>query len=71
MTVVSTVTRVRADADGQLTAECRRCRLHLEQLPGADVEQALSALDRAHAADGTEHDRGLPQGWRAARPTGS
>ncbi len=64
MTVLSPVTRVRAGADGQLTAECCRCRLHLEQLPGTDVEQALSALDRGHAAGAAQHDPGPPTGWR-------
>lgn len=46
--VLSTATRVRATGDGRLTAECRSCRVHLEQLPGADVERALAAFDQAH-----------------------
>lgn len=65
MKVLSTATRVRAAVDGQLTAECRDCRLHLEQLPGTDVGRALAALDRAHGQD--VHLRDLPWGWRPAR----
>jgi hypothetical protein len=65
--VLSTATRVRAGADGQLTAECRPCLLHLEQLPGTDVERALSAFDEAHAPGDAAHDCSLPWGWRATR----
>jgi hypothetical protein len=70
--VLSTATRVRAGVDGQLMAECRPCRLHLEQLPGTDVGRALAALDEAHAPGDAPHDRNLPWGWRttrAARPS--
>lgn len=63
--VLSTATRVRAEVDGRLTAECRPCLLHLQQLPGTDVERALRAFDDAHG--GASHDRALPWGWRAAR----
>ena len=64
MTVLSTATRVRAGVDGRLTAECRTCRLDLEQLPGTDVERALRAFDAAHGEP--PHARTLPWGWRAA-----
>lgn len=67
MKVLSTATRVRAGVDGQLTAECRACRLHLEQLPGTDVGRALAAFDRAHAPGQDTHVRDLPWGWRPAR----
>jgi hypothetical protein len=70
--VLSTATRVRAGVDGRLTAECRPCRLHLEQLPGTDVGRALDAFDAAHAPGTVPHDRNLPWGWRtqhAARPS--
>ena len=67
---LSTDTRVRADADGRLTAECRPCRVHLEQLPGADVERALAAFDATHAgADDVPHDSAVPWGWRRAAPS--
>ena len=69
MTVLSTATRVRAAVDGQLTAECRSCDLHLEQLPGTDVERALAAFDRAHAPGQVTHLRDLPEGWRRASPS--
>ena len=69
MTVLSTATRVRAAVDGQLTAECRSCHLHLEQLPGTDVERALAAFDRAHAPGQAAHQRDLPEGWRRAQPS--
>ena len=67
MTVLSTATRVRAAVDGQLTAECRSCGVHLEQLLGADVERALAAFDRAHSPGQETHARALPEGWRRAR----
>lgn len=67
MKVLSTATRVRAAVDGQLTAECRLCRVHLEQLPGTDVERALSAFDAAHPPGDAAHGRALPWGWRSAR----
>ena len=67
MNVLSTSTRVRAGEDGQLMAECRLCRLHLEQLPGTDVERALAAFDAAHAPALAVHHRALPWGWRTAR----
>lgn len=67
MTVLSTATRVRAAVDGRLTAECRLCRIDLEQLPGTDVGRALSAFDEAHAPGKAVHDRALPWGWRTAR----
>ncbi len=67
MSVLSTATRVRAAVDGQLTAECRLCRLHLTQLPGTDVERALRAFDEAHPPARAEHSLALPWGWRAAR----
>lgn len=67
MKVLSTATRVRAGADGQLTAECRLCRVHLEQLPSTDVERALSAFDDTHAPGSAVHGRALPWGWRSAR----
>ena len=66
---LSTDTRVRADADGRLTAECRPCRVHLEQLPGADVERALAAFDATHAGADAEHGYRVPQGWRRAAPS--
>ena len=65
--MLSTATRVRAAVDGQLTAECRSCHLHLEQLPGTDVERALAAFDRAHAPGRATHLRDLPEGWRRAQ----
>ena len=65
--VLSTATRVRAGVDGRLTAECRLCRVHLEQLPGSDVERALAAFDEAHAPARAPHRRTLPWGWRPAR----
>lgn len=67
MNVLSTSTRVRAAVDGQLTAECRLCRVHLEQLPGTDVGRALAAFDAAHAPGAARHARALPWGWRALR----
>lgn len=70
MTRLSTDMRVRADADGRLTAECRRCHIHLEQLPGADVERALAAFDATHTgADDLPHEPGVPRGWRRATPS--
>lgn len=68
MTVLSTITRVRSAAGGQLTAECRRCGLHLDQLPDADVQRALSAFDDAHASGAAVHGRTPPWGWRATGP---
>lgn len=68
MRALSTATRVRAEVDGRLTAECRPCLLHLEQLPGTDVQRALSAFDDAHAPAVAVHARSLPWGWRAVRP---
>lgn len=68
MTVLSTATRVRAAVDGQLTAECRSCGLHLVQVPDTDVERALEAFDRAHAPGRETHVRDLPEGWRRASP---
>ncbi len=67
MTVLSTATRVRAAVDGRLTAECRVCRVHLEQLPGTDVERALSAFDACHASGAAVHRPELPWGWRVGR----
>lgn len=67
MKVLSTSTRVRAGVDGQLTAECRPCRVELEQLPGTDVGRALAAFDEAHAPGAAAHRRTLPWGWRTAR----
>ena len=67
MKVLSTATRVRAGVDGRLTAECRPCRLHLEQLPGTDVSRALAAFDAVHG-DGP-HGGSLPWGWRTAAKT--
>ena len=67
--MLSTATRVRAAVDGQLTAECRSCHLHLEQLPGTDVERALAAFDRAHAPGRETHPPDLPEGWRRATPS--
>jgi hypothetical protein len=64
--LLSTATRVRAGVDGQLTAECVTCRLHLVQLPGTDVGRALSSFDEAHPG-AAPHDRTLPWGWRATR----
>ena len=66
MKVQSTATRVRAGVDGRLTAECRPCRLHLEQLPGTDVARALAAFDAAHAPVRAPHGRTAPWGWRTA-----
>ena len=66
---LSTDTRVRADGDGRLTAECRPCRVHLEQLPGADVERALAAFDATHAGADGPHGRRVPRGWRRAAPS--
>ena len=68
-TVLSTATRVRAGVDGRLTAECRPCRVHLEQLPGCDVARALTSFDEAHAPGERVHGRVLPWGWRAVRPS--
>lgn len=65
--VMSTATRVRAGVDGSLTAECRLCRLHLEQQPGSDVERALAAFDAVHPPGDAPHARTLPWGWRGAR----
>lgn len=67
MKVLSTATRVRAGSDGQLTAECRLCRTHLEQLPGTDVGRALAAFDDVHPPGDAPHARALPWGWRTAR----
>jgi len=67
MKVLSTATRVRAGADGRLTAECCPCGLQLEQVAGADVEQALAAFDQAHPPGQARHLRRLPRGWRPAR----
>ena len=67
MKVLGTATRVRAGVDGQLAAECRVCRVHLEQLPGTDVQRALSAFDDAHAPGDAAHDLALPWGWRPSR----
>jgi hypothetical protein len=58
---------VRAADDGRLTAECRPCGVHLEQLPGSDVERALSAFDDAHTPGDVAHRRALPWGWRTVR----
>ena len=69
VTVLSTATRVRAAGDGRLTAECRLCRIDLEQLPGTDVERALAAFDEAHAPGDAVHDLALPWGWRPSRAT--
>ncbi len=71
MTLLGTATRVRAAVDGRLTAECRLCRVHLEQLPGTDVERALSAFDVAHGPGDLAHVRALPWGWRTAPPARS
>ena len=71
MRLLGTPTRVRAAVDGRLTAECRLCRVHLEQLPGTDVERALSAFDDAHAPGDAAHRRALPWGWRTAGPARS
>ncbi len=68
MTLLGTATRVRAAVDGRLTAECRLCRVHLEQLPGTDVGRALSAFDDAHGPGDAPHRRALPWGWRTAPP---
>jgi hypothetical protein len=65
--VLSTATRVRAGTTGQLTAECCLCSVHLEQLPGTDVERALAAFDEQHPPRTSAHGRTLPWGWRAAR----
>lgn len=70
MTVLSTATRVRAGADGRLTAECRPCQVHLEQLDGSDVERALAAFDEAHPPGAEDHGPALPWGWCAAQPPG-
>ena len=67
MTVLSTATRVRAGTTGQLMAECCSCRVHLEQLPGTDVERALAAFDEQHPPRRSGHGRTLPWGWRPAR----
>jgi hypothetical protein len=67
VTVLSTATRVRAGTAGQLTAECCSCRVHLEQLPGTDVERALAAFDEQHPPRRSGHGSTLPWGWRPAR----
>ena len=69
MKVLSTDARVRAGVDGHLTAECRRCRVDLEQLPGTDVQRALAAFDSAHAPGDGAHRLDLPWGWRVVRAT--
>jgi hypothetical protein len=68
-TLLSTATRVRAGDDGQLTAECRLCHVHLEQLPGSDVERALASFDEVHSPKEQAHRRALPWGWRGVRPS--
>lgn len=65
-TALSTVTRVRAGADGRLTAECRLCRVLLDQAEGVDVERALAAFDSCHAASARTHDGAVPPGWLLA-----
>jgi hypothetical protein len=66
MTVLSTVTRVRADGDGRLIAECRLCQVTLTQVAGVDLEQALAALDVSHAPSTPVHSRTVPWGWAAS-----
>jgi hypothetical protein len=67
MTVLSTVTRVRADGDGRLTAECRLCQITLEQVTGVvDLERALAAFDVSHAPSAPAHRRAVPWGWTAS-----
>jgi hypothetical protein len=41
--------------------------VHLEQLPGTNVERALATFDQAHASPRAVHPRTLPWGWRSAR----
>jgi hypothetical protein len=71
VTLLGTATRVRAAVDGRLTAECRLCRVHLEQLAGTDVQRALSAFDDSHPPGDVAHRRTLPWGWRTAPPARS
>ena len=63
MTVLSTVTRVRADGDGRLVAECRLCQVTFEQVAGVDLERALAAFDVSHAPSAPAHSRTVPWGW--------
>jgi hypothetical protein len=65
MTVLSTVTRVRARGDGRLSAECRLCQITLEQLDEVDLERALAAFDACHPPGAPAHSRALPWGWAA------
>ena len=66
MTVLSTVTRIRADGDGRLVAECRLCQISLTQVAGADLERALAAFDSSHAPSASAHSRTVPWGWSAS-----
>ena len=68
MTVLSTLTRVRADRDGRLTAECRRCRVTLVQVAGVDLERALAAFYVGHPPSAPAHSRTVPWGWTTSEP---
>ena len=63
MTVLRTVTRVRADGDGRLIAECCLCQLTFEQVAGVDLGRALAAFDVSHAPSAPAHSRTVPWGW--------
>ena len=63
MTVLSTITRVRAGGDGRLVAECRLCQVSFQQVTGVDLERALAAFDVSHAPSAPAHSRTVPWGW--------
>jgi hypothetical protein len=66
MMVLSTVTRVRADGEGRLTAECRLCQITFIQVAGVNLERALAAFDVSHAPHAATHRRTVLWGWTAS-----
>ena len=64
------VTRVRADDDDRLCAQCLACGVTFVALDDHDVAASLAAFDRMHPGTGGRHSRGRPRGWRPA-PTPS
>jgi hypothetical protein len=69
MTTLTSRTRVRSVEGGGLTAHCFDCGVELLLAAGADVADALAALDAAHPA--REHRRrthGAPRGWLVPAP---
>ncbi len=48
-----------------ITAECRVCGIHLQQLPGTDLAEGLRAFRTHHPMTSAEpHLRRTPAGWR-------